>query len=224
MFMISIGLKGLAKFMTAAPAAQRKILIDHKFPKYEGEAQAQYYREARRFIRAYHQKGNPEGQLSLNADEVRTLAQVHGGMSGIRLRHNSRALREYEQCWGRKQFEVLSPISLALQFHGVRISVFPDLHVMEDGVEKIVKFEFSRDEPDAHLIKIMSQTMFEAALEGGLVLSAAGVLVLDVHRKKAHKGARVGSKIKRDIEAACQTIAAVWPGLEPATSRRQQAS
>jgi hypothetical protein len=49
--MIKISLKGLAKFMTASPSAQRKVLRDYKYPKPEGEAQASFYRDARRDIR-----------------------------------------------------------------------------------------------------------------------------------------------------------------------------
>jgi hypothetical protein len=222
--LIQIGLKGLAKYMIAAPAAQRKILIDHKFPHSEGEAQAQYYRDARRLVRAHHTNGNPSGFLSLKAEEIRLLAQIHGGMSGVRLRHNSRALREYERCWGSKQFQMLANISLALHSHGVRISVFPDLHASENGVEKIIKFEFSPDDPKPQLLRIMSQIMFEAALEGGMQLQPAGVLILDVHRNRVHRGARLRTRLKRDIEAACETIANVWPALEPPISGKQKAS
>jgi hypothetical protein len=222
--MIQIGLKGLAKFMTSSSLAQRKTLRDYKFPDREGEAQGKYYREARRFIPAFHQQGNPEGWLSHKANEARTLAQLRGGMSGIRLRNNSRALIEYERCWGAKSFQVLKNVSLALHFHDVRISVYPDLHVTENGIEKIVKFEFSADEPSGEVLKIMSQAMFEAALEGGLGLSGKGVLILDVPRKRLCRGAKAGSKLKREIEAACRTISDIWPALEPPSSGKQHAS
>jgi hypothetical protein len=222
--MIRIGLKGLAKYILATPANQRKILTDHKFPYPEGEAQAQYYRDVRRLVKVYHQNNNRSGFLLAKAEELRSLAQIHGGASGLRLRHNVRALREYERCWGDKQFQVLGSISLAFHSHGVRISVFPDLHVSENGMEKIVKFEFSSDDPDPQLLKIMSQIMFEAAIEGGLLLQPAGVLILDVPRGNVHRVARVRSRIKRDIEAACETIANVWPALEPPVGGKQKAS
>ncbi|MFZ0680689.1 hypothetical protein [Candidatus Binatus sp.] len=222
--MIRISLKGLAKFMTSSSLTQRKTLRDYKFPEREGEAQATFYREARRFIRDFHQQGNPEGWLSKKASELRTLAQVRGAMSGIRLRHNSRALVEYEQYWGAKHFQVLKSTSLALHFHDVRISVFPDVHVLEDETEKIIKFEFSADEPSDEVLKIMSQAMFEAALEGGLGLSAKSVLILDVPRKRLYRGAKAGSKVRREIEAACRTISDIWPALESPRGGKQQAS
>lgn len=45
--MIKIGLKGLAKFMTSALAAQRKVLRDYKYPRQEGQTHASYYRDGR---------------------------------------------------------------------------------------------------------------------------------------------------------------------------------
>jgi hypothetical protein len=222
--MIQIGLKGLAKFMTSSSLTQRKTLRDYKFPDREGDAQAQFYREARRFIRDFHQQGNPEGWLSRKANEARTLAQMRGGMSGIRLRNNSRALVEYERCWGGKYFKVLKNVSLALHFHDVRISVYPDLHFLENATEKLVKFEFSADEPSDEVLKIMSQAMFEAAEQGGLRLPAKGILILDIPRKKVCRGAKAGSKLRREIEAACRTISDIWPALEPPIRSKQHAS
>jgi len=52
--MISITLKGLAKFMMATPAKQRKILRDYKYPREEGQAMAQYYKEARDVVYSFH--------------------------------------------------------------------------------------------------------------------------------------------------------------------------
>ena len=44
--------KGLANFMIPEPRAQRKILRNFKFPKPAGHAQAAYYQDALRVIRA----------------------------------------------------------------------------------------------------------------------------------------------------------------------------
>jgi hypothetical protein len=41
--LIKIGLKGLAKYMTSRPAAQRKVLWDYKNSDPEGQAQASKY-------------------------------------------------------------------------------------------------------------------------------------------------------------------------------------
>jgi hypothetical protein len=211
--MIKIGLKGLAKFIASPPAAQRKVLRDYKYPKREGEAQARYYQEARLLIRKNHSRGNPEGWLSAKSQELSVKSQTQSGASALRSRHNARALREYNQFWGTKTFEILSDLSLSLSYSGVTISVYPDLHVREAGVEKIIKLEFASRPPIETIIRVMSQAMFEAASAAGLNLRAADILLVDVPRKTLYRGARMRSRTAKDIEAACQTIADIWPSL-----------
>jgi hypothetical protein len=211
--MIKIGLKGLAKFIASSPAAQRKVLRDYKYPKREGEAQALYYRDARLLIRRNHSRGNPEGWLSARSQELSLKAQTESGASALRARHNARALREYNQSWGNKAFEILGDLSLSLSYSGVIISIYPDLHVREAGVERIIKLEFASRPAGDVVIRIMSQAMFEAASAAGLNLRSADILLVDVPRKTVYRGARMRSRTAKDIEAACQTIADIWPSL-----------
>lgn len=141
--LIKVSLKGLAKFMTASPASQRKIVRDFKYPDPEGVAQAAYYRDARDRIAAYHQNNHPADWLSSRADALTTRAASSTGRSATRLRNNARALRQYEAGWGDNRLEVLADLKLELTYGGVRISVVPDLHVMERGIKKIIKFKTS---------------------------------------------------------------------------------
>jgi hypothetical protein len=212
--MIKISLKGLAKFMTAGAAAQRKILGDFKHPDPEGSAQARYYQEARDRIAAYHRFQHEDGWLSQQAGTIASRALASGGVATrVRLQNNARALRAYERHFGGRQFEILPDVSLDLAYAGVRVSVHPDLHVRELGRDRIVKLEFSQTKPDAKAVKIMAQGLFEAATNAGLGLSSADVLYMDCVRGVAYKGARVGARMGREIEAACQNIAALWPGI-----------
>lgn len=211
--MIKISLKGLAKFMTASPSRQRKVLHDYKHPKPEGEAQASYYREARRDIRRNHESNNPEGWIETRAQALALQAQLRTGPSAARLKHNARALREYDQFWGSKRLEILPDISLPLIYDDVTININPDLHVRDACIEKIIKLEFSSDAPDDAVVRIMSQAMFEGASLANLGLGSASILLVDVPRQVGHRVARVRSRISKDIEAACQTIANIWPSI-----------
>jgi len=74
--MIKIGVKGLAKFMTASAAGQRKVLRDYKFPNEEGTAQAAYYREARDFVAEYHRRGHPAEWIRDKATVLQTTAST----------------------------------------------------------------------------------------------------------------------------------------------------
>ena len=50
--------RGLVRFMTSSPAAQRKVLRDYKYPEPEGVAQASYYRDVMDVIERYHGNGS----------------------------------------------------------------------------------------------------------------------------------------------------------------------
>lgn len=207
---IRISLKGLVKYMTSRSSVQRKTLSDFKYPNPEGKAQAGYYREARSAIVTYHRNQHIPDWLRRRADILAANASANSGQIRTRLNHNARALRAYERQFSGRQFTVLTDLALELTFAGVRVSVYPDLHVQEGGKEKMIKLDFNVGSPDDEGIKIVTQAMFEAAEGAGLGLPSSCVLYYDLSSGKIFKGARMGSRMLADIEAACLNIAAIW--------------
>jgi hypothetical protein len=103
---IKITLKGLANFMAAAPAKQRKILRDFKYPKPEGVAQAKYYGPARQTISAYHRHDHLHEWLEQQAHQLLSLAtDVPTEAVATKLRSNARAIAVCEDSWSRKKVE-----------------------------------------------------------------------------------------------------------------------
>jgi len=211
--MIKISLKGLAKFMTGNAAQQRKILRDFKYPDPEGSAQAVYYREARDFILAYHKHDHDLQWLLERSKNLTNMAMQAGGQTRVRCQHNARALQLYARNFGEKKFKVLPDKKLFLKYGNIYVSVVPDLHVLESGKEKIIKFEFSKDSPDEKVARVITQAMFEAQSEAGMGLKGSSVLYVDVNAGTIYKGARAGSRMRTEIEAACANIAAIWDGI-----------
>lgn len=209
--MIKISLTGLAKFMTSGPAAQRKVVHDYKYPdEDEPKAMRLYYLEAVDSIKAYHLNKHPAAWLHQQAERIGDLAATVSGMTRSRLNNNARALRHYAENFGARKFTILNDLKLALVFESVRVTVIPDLHVREANKEKIVKLGFSRTEPDGQVVKIVSQSMFEAYRTAEGTITSSNVLYLDVARGIEHRGARVGARLMTDIKAACENIEALW--------------
>ena len=212
--MIQISLKGLAKFMTTTAAGQRKILRDFKYPDEEGQAQAAYYRDARNAIAKFHDQKLPSSWLGNQADSLLANASTAPKPQiSARLKNNARGLRSYACCFAATTYDILSDVNLGLCIGEVLVTVNPDLHVLEKGKEKLLKLEFSSQKPHSDLIKIVSQAMFEAALADGMRLPSAQVLYIDVPRGIRHKGARFGALTRKNIEAACQNIWAIWNSI-----------
>lgn len=211
-----VSLKGLADFMTADPARQRRILRDYKYPREdEPRARIVYYREARDRISVYHAAAHPRTWLETEASRLRVLASsAVKGRTRTRLQHNARSLTSYATHFGSRPFQVVGDnLGLSIRHDDVRVTVIPDLHVRERNQEKIIKLEFSKDEPSDQEVKIISQAMYEAADAAEMGLTASCVLYLDVERGLAHKGARAGSRMRRNIEAACENISAIWDSI-----------
>ena len=212
--MKQISVKGLADFMAAGPSKQRTIIRRYKYPT-EDEARAMrtYYREAKDVVEAHHRRGGDSTWLIDEAARLESLAGYLEGQSRTRLRHNVRGLRAYGANFAMRPFEILPGIKAPLTFGDIRISVVPDLHVREGRNEKVIKLEFGVDGPSETEVKVISQLMFEAVHAAGLPLPAAGVLYLDIQRGKEHRGARAGSRMKSEIEAACKTISNIWDSI-----------
>lgn len=211
--MIRLSAKGLAKYMTSGHATQRKILSNYKNPDPEGAAQAKYYAEARHAIAQYHTSGNNAAVAvhavqTLHSKELRST-----GRSQDRVRNNIRALESYLNSFAEKYFVVLPSPDLRYTKGQVSVTAFPDLYVRDGQRHKIVKLDLGKDEPSARAINIVLQVTFAAAQSAGLPITPKDVVYLDVERGREHRGARVRSQLMRDIEAACQTIEAVWPGI-----------
>ncbi|MBI9077157.1 MAG: hypothetical protein JEZ02_17240 [Desulfatibacillum sp.] len=211
--MPKISLKGLAKYMTSGAVKQRKILKDYKYPNPEGQAQAAYYRDAKKYITEFHKDGRDVEWLTKKASQLQGLSQGAVQQRAVRLKHNARAIKKYARFFSGRDFSILDRISLRVAYAGVFITVSPDLHVMERKREKVILLDFSKDEPEEQTVKIISQAMFQAQLEAGMGLTSTSVLYFDVSRGQEHRGARAGARMLREIEAACENIYAIWDGI-----------
>ena len=211
MDLIKISIKGLAKFMTATPSGQRKILRDFKFPDdSEPKAMRLYYGEAVDAIKAYHQKKHAKQWLLQQADLLAELGTSLGGMSTTRLRNNARGLRDYSDNFYGRRFEIKPDLRLNVMHNNVRVSVVPDLHVVEGSKEKIIKLDFAKGEADELQSRIISQFMFEAFRRTIGKITPSSVLYLHVSTGSEHRGARVGARLLTDMQAACDNISALW--------------
>lgn len=210
---IKIGAKALAQFMLASPSEQRRILRDYKFPKPEGAAKGAYYADAINAIRDFHASGNDEQVLADAMERLRASETTSGKAATVsRLRQNRIALAAYLRNFSNWQLAILQTPPLALTQGVVRIKARADLCVM-NGTRKLVKIDCGKPTPEGKLIKVVLQVMFQAASANAQQVRPQDIVYVDVRRASRYKGARVRSRINRDIEAACANIEALWPSI-----------
>lgn len=206
--MIRMSLKGLAKFMLASDSGKRTILRNYKYPSPEAHIQALYYREARDFIKAFYKNGHPLLWLHQEADKLLTLSQEATDTTRVRLGHNARALHQYAENFGDRQFEILKDQKLQMSLGELVVSIIPDLHVRERNQEMLVKLEFSQVEPDARVVRILTQVMSEAANQANL--GDVDIFLFDVPRAKVYRGSKTGLRMSRELMDASDNITAIW--------------
>jgi hypothetical protein len=213
--MIRITVKGLAKFMRKGPTGQRTVLRDFKFPRGpEARAQTVYYAEARSSIREYHMSGNDASGLVRSVDELRKKAERLTDKAKTRLEHNIRAMESYVKYFSGNRFEVLPSPRLEYSHGSVLVGATPDLFVRDGIHKKIIRLDLGVDPADEEMIRIILQVTFEAALAAGLGIRPSHVVYLDISRRQQHVGARSRTRLSRDIQAACENIAAMWEGIK----------
>lgn len=208
---IRLTMKGLAKYMTAQPAAQRKILRDYKYPNPEGQVQARFYSDALNVIRRLISKRTTVDAARNLAAGWRESALRLPPVRRARPVNNARAVEQYIEHFAGHNFELLQHSSLRLTRGAVVISATPDFRVRQGKRVLVLRLEFASQQPSDALLKVMSQVLFEATTD----LPSPTIAIVDVPRGRMIRAKRMGSRLKADIVAACSTIEAIWPTITP---------
>jgi hypothetical protein len=212
---IKLSVKGLAQFMISGAAKQRSILRTQKYPsKQENVAIIVYYGEARRAIEAFHEGDNDPATLVSAVDALSKKEVASSGQTAVRLNHNIRGIKTYLTHFGSRKFSILSTPKLKYTRNTVTVSAMPDLSVSEAGTPKLIKLDFSEKIPDERVVNIILQVTYEAALLAGLKVKPKDIIYLDVARNQQYVGAKLRSSVKKDLDAACDNIEALWDTIK----------
>jgi hypothetical protein len=216
---IKISVSGLAKFMNATAFRQRRLLRDYKFP-FNGDGtrkpQIVRYSEARATIQKYHQSENDVTVLLDAVEALKKKAADHPEKDQSRIQDNIRAIRIYMKYFQRNDFAVLANPRPKYVHGDVYVSTTPDLYVEENGVRKLIKLDFSATAPKDEIVSIVLKVMHEAAMIDELGVTPSNVIYLDVSRQRQFTGKKLNKQLKRDIDAACETIEDIWPRVKQA--------
>ena len=210
-----ISLTDFVKFMMASSSQQRTILRRHKYEDdVEGVAIRKYYREAYNTLHRFYRGNHPPAWLSGQADLVAASSTPPTPRGQARIDHNVDSIRQFEACFGNRKIDGRSPGPMLSYSHdNLIVKVYTDIFGTEGRFDRSIKFHFADSKDPEQFAKIVCQVMFEAACNAGYVISSSAVRVWDRYSCKEYKLARVGARIRKDIEAACTAIVALWETL-----------
>jgi hypothetical protein len=215
---IKISVSGLAKFMKSGPASQRTLLKTYKFTTDKNgnkRPQIVRYSEARAAIKKYHESGNDVATLLAAVTALQKKeATIDPEKDTSRIQDNIRAIEAYMKHFSKNNFVVLDNPKPKYTHGGVEVSASPDLYVDDAGTKKMIKLDFNSSPLDIESIKIILKVMHEASLAKNLDIAPKDVIYLDVSRNEQHGGAKLNKQLKKDIDAACETIEDIWPKVK----------
>jgi len=202
--------KSFADFLCGSEAKKAGIVKKYKNRNPEAIAMSGYYSSAKAAILAFNRKRDSRQWLLQQAVELEKRALVPNKSLRTKLLCNAKAVRMYEQHFGHKHYEYLKPEKFRFSLRGVTVNVTPDVHVIDEGVERYVKFYFGSKK----LNYIFARTITDCMSYGVSVNKddAAGpaVAYVDISTGTIHSGNVITDKVVDDISKGCEELVRVW--------------
>jgi hypothetical protein len=208
-----LSMKSLAQFMTSGESRRRTILRNSKFPRAAKIIIIQY-RDAINTIRDFHESGNDPASLVKNIDKLRKKAMGATRQTEARINNNIRAIERYVHSFGANQSDVKAVPKMKYIRGTVTISVFPDLLIEQNGESYLIKLDFTAQGATDEQIEIMLHLMYESASAEDLGIPPKNVLYINARSPEPHRGSKIKKSLKKEIDAACENIEAIWEGIK----------
>jgi hypothetical protein len=172
------------------------------------------YSEARSAIKKYHSSGNDIATLIAAVAALQRKDAAHPEKDSNRIKDNIKAIQTYMTHFARNKFAVLDNPKPKYRHGEVEVSATPDLFVDDGGHRKMIKLDFNAVALDAESVQVILKVMHEASALQELGVQPKNVIYLDVARQAQQTGAKLNKQLKRDIDAACETIEDIWPKVK----------
>jgi hypothetical protein len=214
-----ISINKLGEYLTATPSRRRKIIRDQRFPP---PFQVARYADAERAIVQYVRSDGDDRVL------VAALDQLTGRQPNTPWERNQIdlcqeaivAFLEIDDL-DVSSFELIEPCGPpTLTFANVSVSVLPNLDLASSKARRgALKLYFAKTHPldDAAAEYICAVTHRHAEERNGGAGTAdhRSVFVVDVFARRVFDCPKATTRRLRDVEAACEEIAAGWASLRP---------
>jgi len=211
--MLKISMKTLTNFMAKSTISRKTLVKNLKYPKSENKIPIVYYQKALSSIKKFHKDNldvtflqNQIKKIIKEAD----IAEKQGTKKWLML--NAVAIEHYIEFFSNKKYEILAMHRIASVFNNVVVSSTPDLYVKEREQHKLIKLDFSKDEPDEDIPAIITHLMFEAQNLLGLGISPKNIVYMDVFRGNEYP-LRISKDLLNNITSACDDFESIWNSI-----------
>lgn len=182
--------------------------------KNENSIPFKYYRTAIAAITRFHKNGNDAAVFKKTRSELaQKIKTCEKPGRAVILQNNLRAINAYESHFASRKFEVRPVPKLKLVSGDVVVSAKFDLHVIENGCERLVKLDMCRGKMNADEANSVLAITGEAAQQQGLQIGASNVLMLRLEDGSQLEGKSLSPAQRRDVANVAKDIEKLWRQL-----------
>jgi hypothetical protein len=208
-----IAMKSFAEFVSGTESAKARILRGYKYPDDEGRAMATYYWSTKSAITEFHTEKHGIEWLQDKVKAYDQNALTPNKSLRIKMLNNARSLKSYAEHFGDQNYEVLGTAKFPFTLGGVTINVTPDIHISDGGMEKYVKFSFSKDKLKHEYVRAMVACMSYALHVHLEAYHLDAVSFIDIPRGIVHRGLKVTETLVDEIVEQCKDLEKAWDSL-----------
>lgn len=218
-----ISVNKLSEYLIATAARRKSILMDQKYPR--GYI-TQIYRDAYLAIGEFVCRNHDERVLAKHLSRLQAVARGsdYDAQNASLCLDAITAFQEFASALQIKPTVAkrAGPRLPKLLRSGVRISVKPD--ILLSGMDHrgkpyvgAIKFSFSKtrrlEEAEAAYTGAVLRHYMQRYIQEGEELPCEACMVVDVFARRIYQAPRAHKQRLSDVRAACEEIAARWPGL-----------
>lgn len=216
----------LAEYLIRRAAKQRKLLHERKYPDPDFN-QGAYYREAAEAATLFVADGADDVPKLMQRIQVLQQQNPEKVGTARRLKSNIDALQKFEGMLDELDLkggvpELGTNKATPLVYYGVQVSVRPEIILRCSGPKGkkyigALKFNFStgfvHNEESAGYVSAMVQEYLRQHVVSDEVIKSDLCQVIDVGGQNIFPGVKSTAQRLADVEAECQNIAGLWPGI-----------
>jgi hypothetical protein len=193
--------KGFAEFLISGPAKKAQVVRNILKPQSaEAKVVTQYYSQAIKTIRIYHQRDNDSKYFRKMVKLLESqFEESLTSQQRTRTKNNLRALHRYMETYGSRIREIIPRPRIYYGDGSVRISASPDLAVREDGRLKLVKLGVRKERDNPEVIRVLLRVIYEAA-NRRMSIDPQDIVYFDIASAARMRGSHNDSDLDTTIE------------------------
>lgn len=205
----TVSVKELVEVMAAQGDRLKRAAVERIRGRRGRGGPPPYYATAKATIRKFHATGRAAGWLAGRAADFRRDSIGATGWRRTDLIRSAALLDSYRVHFGRRILAVETAPRLGIVRVGVRVTVAPDIHAVENGARKLIRLDLGFSSPGSTTTQVVPVVLYTAAVQYGLDVMPPGAELVFVRAGIVYPAQDV-TRIMDLVDRNCAEIRRFW--------------